>query len=197
MTSIGPKEEDMKATWFIVAAAAVLLGATAVLVPGGEAGGSSSRHGRDARATLQDATGANIGTVKLEQDGDNVHFKVKISAATPGFHGFHVHATGTCVAPFTSAGGHYNPAAAAHGNHAGDLPVIFVDADGQAEARFTSDRFALGDLFDADGSAFILHDGRDNYANIPTDRYDPDPDATTLATGDAGARFACGVIEPK
>jgi Cu-Zn family superoxide dismutase len=163
----------------------------------GEAGGSASRQGRDARAELHDATGAKIGTVKLEQDGDDVHFKVKVHSAAPGFHGFHVHATGTCVAPFTSAGGHYNPSAATHGNHAGDLPVLFVDADGQAEARFTSDRFALGDLFDADGSAFILHAGRDNYANIPTDRYDPDPDAATLATGDAGARSACGIIEPR
>jgi Cu-Zn family superoxide dismutase len=108
-----------------------------------------------------------------------------------------VHATGTCVAPFTTAGGHFNPNAGTHGNHAGDLPVLFVDADGEAEARFTNDQFAIGDLFDADGSAFILHAGRDNYANIPTDRYDPDPDATTLATGDAGARSACGVIERK
>ena len=58
-------------------------------------------------------------------------------------------------------------------------------------------RSALGDLFDADGSAFILHANADNYANIPTDRYDPDPDATTLATGDAGSRIACGVIKAK
>jgi Cu-Zn family superoxide dismutase len=187
----------MKLAWILVTAAAVLLAATAIIAPGGEAGGSSSRHGSDALATLHDAGGAKIGTVKLEQEGDAVHFKIKIHSAAPGFHGFHVHATGTCVAPFTSAGGHYNPNAATHGSHAGDLPVLFVDADGEAEARFTSDRFALGDLFDADGSAFILHAGRDNYANIPADRYDPDADATTLATGDAGARSACGVIESK
>jgi Cu-Zn family superoxide dismutase len=187
----------MKLAWIVVTAAAALVVGAAVVASGGEAGGSSSRQGSDARADLHDAAGANVGTVKLEQDGDNVHFKVKINAAAPGFHGFHVHATGTCVAPFASAGGHYNPGAATHGNHAGDLPVLFVDADGTGEARFTSDRFALGDLFDADGSAFILHAGRDNYANIPADRYDPDPDATTLATGDAGARSACGVIESK
>ncbi|HEY9265263.1 MAG TPA: superoxide dismutase, partial [Mycobacterium sp.] len=39
----------------------------------------------------------------------------------------------------------------------------------------------------------------DNFANIPPERYqqvngDPPPDQTTLATGDAGARVACGVI---
>jgi Cu-Zn family superoxide dismutase len=44
----------------------------------------------------------------------------------------------------------------------------------------------------------MVHANRDNYANIPdryhshaTDTFGPDPD--TLATGDAGARAACGV----
>jgi Cu-Zn family superoxide dismutase len=139
-----------------------------------------------------------IGVVKLEQDGDSVNIKVSVDdGVTPGFHGFHIHAAGVCAAPFTSALGHYNPGAAAHRDHAGDLPVLLIDGDGTAEARFSTDRFALGDLFDADGSAFILHAGPDNYANIPTDRYEPDPDATTLATGDAGARTACGVIKAK
>jgi Cu-Zn family superoxide dismutase len=41
----------------------------------------------------------------------------------------------------------------------------------------------------------MVHANPDNYANIPVDRYDPDPDATTLATGDAGSRIGCGVIE--
>lgn len=62
---------------------------------------------------------------------------------------------------------------------------------------FSTDRFALDELFDSDGSAFILHANADNYANIPTDHYDPDPDTTTRATGDAGARVACRVIEQK
>jgi Cu-Zn family superoxide dismutase len=173
----------------------VVLAALAYASAGGEAGGSSSPEGANARARLHDAAGVQVGTVKLEQDGDNVNFKVKVEGVAAGFHGFHVHAVGVCTAPFTTAGGHYNPAAATHSNHAGDLPSLYIDADGEGGARFATDRFALGDLFDADGSALILHTGRDNYANIPTDRYDPDPDATTLATGDAGSRYACGVIE--
>jgi len=36
------------------------------------------------------------------------------------------------------------------------------------------------------GTALIVHAGPDNFANIPS-RYAPAPDATTLATGDAGA----------
>jgi Cu-Zn family superoxide dismutase len=134
--------------------------------------------------------------VKLEQDGDAVQIIVRVHGdVAAGFHGFHVHAVGVCAAPFSTAGGHYNPGGATHRDHAGDLPVLYIDGDGEAHARFSTDRFAIEDLFDTDGSAFILHANADNYANIPTDRYDPDPDATTLGTGDAGARIACGVIE--
>ncbi|MEX2224916.1 MAG: superoxide dismutase family protein [Dehalococcoidia bacterium] len=188
----------MKMVWGLVAAATVLVGGLSYFAAGGEAGGSSSRDGSSARATLRDANQAEVGKVKLKQRGDAVEIRIEVDGSvTPGFHGFHVHATAACVAPFTSAGGHYNPSSATHRDHAGDLPVLYVDADGEAEARFSTDRFGLNALFDADGSAFILHAGPDNYANIPTDRYDPDPDATTLATGDAGGRIACGIIEKR
>jgi Cu-Zn family superoxide dismutase len=45
-----------------------------------------------------------------------------------------------------------------------------------------------------------VHAGADNFANIPT-RYQSTtegvlgPDSATLATGDAGARVACGVVD--
>jgi Cu-Zn family superoxide dismutase len=74
-----------------------------------------------------------------------------------------------------------------------------VNEDGRGELRFATDRFSIRDLFDDDGSALMVHAGRDNFANIP-DRYKsdasdtPGPDADTLATGDAGARAACGVV---
>ena len=87
----------------------------------------------------------------------------------PGFHGFRPRrAPG--VPPFTSAGGHLNPAGATHGDHAGDLPSLLVNDDGTGELRFTTDRFSLADLSDLDGSALMVHANRDNYANIP-DRY--------------------------
>ena len=58
---------------------------------------------------------------------------------------------------------------------------------------FETDRFTVDQLFDADGSAIIVHANADNYANIPA-VYGA-PNATTLSTGDAGARFACGLID--
>lgn len=181
----------------LVVAATLVLGAIG-LSTGAESGGSSTPQNSKARAVLHDAAGNEIGTVKLTQDGDSVEVKVDVDrGVAPGFHGFHVHAAGVCVAPFTTALGHYNPGAATHRDHAGDLPVLLIDADGESEARFSTDRFALGELFDADGSAFILHANADNYANIPTDRYEPDPDTATLGTGDAGSRIACGVIKAK
>jgi Cu-Zn family superoxide dismutase len=86
-----------------------------------------------------------------------------------------------------------------HGDHAGDMPPLLVTADGDAWATFVTDRFTLDELRDADGSAVMVHAGRDNLANIPPERYSaagvPGPDATTLMTGDAGARVACGVID--
>jgi superoxide dismutase, Cu-Zn family len=182
---------------------------------------ASSHGGRQARAVarLRDADGDVVAVVKMRRDGGKVRVQVLASGVEPTgeFHGFHVHTIGECdpesidpatgdVVPFLSAGGHFNPSENAHGEHAGDFPVLLVNDDGTAWARFVTDRFRIGQLFDTDGSALIIHAGRDNYANIPAttptgaERYHSHledvfgPDSITLATGDAGSRFACGVI---
>jgi superoxide dismutase, Cu-Zn family len=164
----------------------------------GSDGTSSSRN--HVRVELQDAAGADIGFVKLTEQGGKVIVRGEVSGLTPGFHGFHVHTVGQCVPPFTTAGGHYNPGGVGHGSHAGDMPSLLVLDDGTAEAQFATDRYTIDELFDADGSAIIVHAGADNFANIPT-RYQSTtegvfgPDSATLATGDAGARVACGVVD--
>lgn len=153
--------------------------------------------GPEARATIVDASGTAVGNVTFTTGANGkVEVRVKVEGLAPGFHGFHVHTIGTCTAPdFTSAGGHFNPAGASHPGHAADMPVVLVNTDGNGWARFRTDRYDIADLFDEDGSAVMVHANPDNYANIPVDRYDPDPDSTTLATGDAGSRIGCGVIE--
>ena len=173
---------------------ALLIALTLALLATTSAQGSSLR----ARLVrLHDVNGDSVGTVRLTPIR---HSLVKVRASVhdlpAGFHGFHIHAVGTCEPPFTSAGGHLNPASASHPEHAGDMPVLYVTDGGEGKAEFITDRFTVPALFDSDGSAIIVHAKPDNYANIPTDRYDPDPDAMTLATGDAGPRIACGVIEP-
>jgi superoxide dismutase, Cu-Zn family len=183
--------------------------------------GPGSRNEKDAGATarMKDVDGDFVGVVRLEaKKGGKVEVQAKVNDVVPRgqFHGFHLHTTGKCdpnavdpatdkVVPFFSAGGHFNPTSDPHGEHAGDFPVLLVMENGQAREKFVTDRFKLSQLFDKDGSAVIIHEGRDNYANIPatTDgekRYHSHledvfgPDSLTEATGDAGDRFACGVV---
>ena len=184
-----------------VAAVAILAaGALATGIGAALATGDDERSGRRATAVLHDAAGQRVGVAVFKERHGKVTVSAAVSRLEPEFHGFHLHAVGECVPPFTTAGGHYNPGGVSHGDHAGDLPSLLVNEDGTGQLQFTTDRFSIGDLFDADGSALIVHTGRDNYANIPSryhshtyDTFGPDPD--TLATGDSGARAACGVVE--
>jgi superoxide dismutase, Cu-Zn family len=151
-------------------------------------------------AVLRTGAGKAVGTVTLTRVGGKVLVAAAVRGLAPGFHGFHIHTVGSCVAPaFTSAGAHFNPKSVGHGQHAADLPALLVNADGTGESRVKTDRFAIADLFDADRSAVIVHANADNLANIPN-RYHSHtedklgPDSATLATGDAGDRTACGVL---
>lgn len=161
----------------------------------GDRHGEHRRHGRFAVAKLMNADGDRIGRVWFRQRGrdDAVFVFARVRDLPPGFHGFHVHTVGLCQPPgFTSGGGHLNPTEAPHGEHAGDLPVLLVNEDGTGVLATVTDRFALDDLRDADGSAVIVHEQADNYANIPA-RYGG-PDADTLLSGDSGGRIACGEV---
>lgn len=189
-----------------------VVGTLALLATGAApaAADTASSSGTSVHVVLRGVQNQFVGDVVLTTlNSTSVLVAVRAQGLAPGFHGFHVHTVGVCdpqardatgaVVPFASAGGHFNPAGATHSDHAGDLPVLLVMQNGVAVGSVVTDRFAIADLLDADGSAIIVHAGRDNLANIPT-RYvqaatgTPGPDATTLATGDAGARVACGVV---
>ncbi len=184
--------------------AAALTGLGGLTLQVGTSGAASSV----ARATLRDGLGNVVGEVVFKRHEGQIvgRAEVQMAADSGEFHGFHIHAndgttTGTgaatgapCVAPtFTSVGSHWQTAGTNHGSHIGDLPVLMRDASGHAEAEFVVGKFEPGDII---GRAVIVHVGADNYANIPPLYGEPDP-ATTLKTGDAGARFACGVIMPR
>ena len=139
------------------------------------------------------------GTVVFRQTPDGVIVTVEVTglppyvpgnlAGTPpiqpiGPHGFHIHAVGDCTvgdpsAPFGAALGHYKVGTQVHGDHAGDLPVLFSN-DGRAKMTVLTDAF---DVSDVNGRAVILHKNPDDYRTDPT--------------GAAGPRLACGVIESK
>src|ERR687896_720053 len=209
----------MRGNWASLGAlgALVALVALLVVVPLMSVGsGPSSRNEKDAgtSARMKDVDGDFVGVVRLEATkGGKVEVQAKVNDVVPRgqFHGFHLHTTGKCdpdavdpatdeVVPFFSAGGHFNPTSEIHGEHAGDFPVLLVMKNGQAQEKFKTDRFKLSQLFDNDGSAVIIHAGRDNYANIPAKTPDGEkryhshpenvfgPDSVTEATGDAGDR---------
>lgn len=145
-----------------------------------------------ARATLADAAGQTVGEVRIEQAPKGLILQVEATGLPPGSHGIHLHAKGSCAPDFKAAEGHVNPSGVRHGlRHpegpdAGDLPNLFVAADGSARAEFYTTRVALraaGDvpaLLDADGAAVIVHANADDHRSQPI--------------GGAGGRIACGVI---
>ena len=145
-----------------------------------------------ARGTFVDASGASVGWLRLTEDrrGD-VHVNVHVKGLAAGLHGIHIHAVGSCSPTFAAAGGHYNPLGHQHGlenpsgPHAGDLPNLIVNGQGVGHLDASTDRVTLSEggatLFDADGSAFIIH------AN-------PDDQVTDAGNGGSGARIACAVV---
>lgn len=187
----------------------IALAAGIAVLPGAAATATDTSDLVSAKASVHDVNGNSLGTMTITAAGNKLIVAGRLTGIAAGFHGFHIHSVGICnptfvdptgaVVPFGSAGGHLNPAGATHGHHAGDLPSLLVAADGSAIAVVQTDAVTLAQIFDADGAAFIVHAGADNFANIPS-RYAviatgvPGPDAATLATGDSGARFACGVI---
>jgi Cu-Zn family superoxide dismutase len=189
----------MRKLWVAALTVSIPMAALAVT---GAFGAASSEESDAPRAStlLRDGAGNRVGEATFKDKHSKVIVRAEVGGLAPGFHGFHVHTTGDCTPPFTSAGGHFNPGGALHPDHAGDMPTLLVNEDGTGLLRFETDRYSVADLFDADGSALIVHAGRDNYANIP-DRYHSHaydvfgPDQDTLATGDAGDRTACGVIQ--
>jgi superoxide dismutase, Cu-Zn family len=158
------------------------------------AGCASARTSTPSSATadLKNAAGQSVGRAVFTPSGAGVQIVVDVQGLPPGPKGLHIHETGTCTGPaFASAGGHFNPDGRQHGSdnaggpHAGDLPNLVVAADGSGRLALTTDRVSLvpggrTSLFDADGSALVVHAGPDDLKTDPT--------------GNSGGRIACGVI---
>jgi superoxide dismutase, Cu-Zn family len=182
--------------------------------PSGASGSEGERSAPQSVTThLKAPDGIQIATAKF--DFNNGYATITIATTgvgqlAPGFHGVHIHKVGKCEAnsvgptggapgDFLSAGGHLQVPGHAAEPASGDLTSLEVRKDGSGMLVTTTDAFTLDDLLTGEKTAIIIHAGADNFGNIPPDRYHqtngtPGPDATTMSTGDAGKRVACGVI---
>ena len=163
---------------FSIAALAVLLGAGAA--------SAQMKH-----VDLKDARGNSVGVAMISPaKAGGVSIDLDVKGLPPGEHALHFHAVPKCEAPFTSAGGHFNPANKKHGMenregpHAGDMNNFTVDAKGTAKTTIVNPKVTMGSepnsLYANGGTALIIHAAADDMKTDPA--------------GNAGDRIACGAI---
>ncbi len=143
-----------------------------------------------ASAALVGTEGQTIGTATFEQTPSGVLIVVQVAGLPPGAHGIHLHGVGTCSPDFTAAKGHINPEGVRHGLRnpdgpdSGDLPNLYIAADGTGAAEFYTTRVSVAGnapaLLDEDGATVIIHANPDDHLTQPI--------------GGAGGRIGCGVI---
>ncbi len=145
--------------------------------------------------TDKDGVGEAVGTVTLQDSEYGLLITPDLTDLSSGLHGFHIHENAACgpgekdgeVVPGLAAGGHYDPTNTGshegpYGNgHLGDLPPLYVDADGNATTPTLAPRLTVADV---SNRALMVHMDGDNFSDEPA------------ALGGGGARLACGVIEP-
>lgn len=147
--------------------------------------------GKEAIAILSPVKDSGVkGVVLFKELTDGVLIMADVSGLKPGEHGFHIHEFGDCSAPdAASAGGHFNPKHVNHGapvdlpRHVGDLGNITADEQGNAHYQAVNHLMRMSGPESIIGHSVIVHESRDDYVSQPT--------------GNAGARFACGVIVEK
>lgn len=142
----------------------------------------------------ENGIGAGIGQITVSESKYGLVFTPSLQGLAPGIHGFHLHQNASCepkekdgkMIAAGAAGGHYDPASAnVHGapwgeGHLGDLPPLYVEANGSAVQPVLAPRLKLGDL---KGRTLMVHAGGDNHSDHPA------------ALGGGGARVSCGVIK--
>lgn len=182
----------------LIIAAGLTLAALPALA---QTGGPQASPAAQAQPALQptvetavlDGKGEKIGTLVVKGGAHATLLRLTIQAGglPPGWHGIHFHAVGDCSDPgkYEMSKAHVNHNAAKHGllnpdgPDEGDLPNLFVNQDGSANAEASTRTLLDGKdgLRDADGSALIIHANADDQVSQPI--------------GGAGARIGCAVIK--
>lgn len=129
------------------------------------------------------------GWIEMESEGKQTRFTCNLSGfERPGLHGMHVHHKGDVRQGCESTCSHYNPTHSTHGGphggrrHRGDLGNIVASVDGACKDVIVAE-VRLDEII---GRALLIHEDEDNFGQENTE--------SSLATGDAGRRIACGVI---
>ena len=143
-------------------------------------------------AVSAQGVGKTIGTIQFKDSPAGLVLTTDLAELPPGPHGFHIHEKGSCdpaekdgkIGAAIAAGGHFNPNHAPHHGtpltgHLGDLPVLNVDAQGNAKVTLVAPRLKLANI---QGLAVMVHAGGDNYSDQPK------------PLGGGGDRIACGLI---
>jgi superoxide dismutase, Cu-Zn family len=150
-----------------------------------------------AQAVLMNEGGGTgvAGTILITQLGrmEGSEITGTVTGLTPGKHGFHIHANASAPGQCASAGGHYNPKSVSHAalteekRHVGDLGNIVANAEGVAEIDIFSKIVFVDDKpTSVVGRSFVIHQKADDLGL--------GGNAGSLASGNAGARVACGTI---
>lgn len=167
--------------------------------------------------------GLQIGTVIGSEFDGAVTLTITASNLTAGEHGMHIHETGACdpagEEPFSSAGGHFNPAGTTHGPGMATVEVQVQEpeegaatpaADAAAASPVAAAESHAGDL----GNISVDDTGRISVAvtttsvtfatGVDTSLADADgsalvihenaDDLATDPTGESGGRIACAVL---
>lgn len=125
-----------------------------------------------------------LGEVVFEDTEYGLLVKPNLKGLPSGLHGFHLHENPSCADKGMAAGGHFDPQhtqshLGPYGKgHLGDLPVLYVDEQHQANTPTLAPRLKTKDL---PGTSLMIHKGGDNYSNKPH-------------LGGGGMRIGCGVI---
>jgi superoxide dismutase, Cu-Zn family len=153
-----------------------------------------------AMATLQDSSGADLGTVIFTDTPEGLEMTLAVAGLPAGKHGLHVHTESSCESSTDdagmevmhgAAGGHFDPYATenhagpevdSQTGHAGDLPTLEVAQDGTATMTFVTTNMTVSEgITSLVNRTLMIHANEDNYTNEPKN-------------GGSGERIACGVI---
>jgi len=169
---------------------------TIASVEGNSTDSSNSTNGNK-KAVCQfkgDGSGNVLGSVLITGSGSGpTTFQLNLTGLAPGKHGFHVHSNGDLSSACVGAGGHFNPFNKSHSGptsserHVGDLGNVEADGSGNVVTEIVDNQATVDGNINIIGKAIVIHEGEDDLGQ--------GGDSGSLATGNAGGRAGCCLIE--